>query len=198
MTDLGDLLTLAPDLFPTAPRRRPRLPCANPTCPRLVYVDRAIFGFGEDCAEARGLIPHRWRLPRPDRRQTGPDLFTPPHPEVPMPDMPYIPFRRFRLDRDDQPPVEGIQFSDGTIVLHYPAVQETLAFDPDRVADQGLPESLAIAAPGGPHLIWIDPDPEPAPPGPPGTPAPQVAQRRPELAEPDLRGPLPPHPDAAA
>lgn len=61
MTDLGDLLGVA---TPPRPRGRRRL--------RWVYVDRLVCGYGEDCAEERGLIVHRGRRTHPG--QSGPDL----------------------------------------------------------------------------------------------------------------------------
>lgn len=63
------------DLFPDATRqaRRARRRCRNPNCDRWVYVDRAVFGYGENCAEDLGLIPP---TRHPGHGQTGPDLFT--------------------------------------------------------------------------------------------------------------------------
>lgn len=73
MTDLGDLLGMA-DPVPRARLRagRRQVPCRNPLCRRWVYVDRAVYGYGEDCAETLGLVVHRGRCNNPG--QTGPDL----------------------------------------------------------------------------------------------------------------------------
>lgn len=65
MSDLGDLLGVAP-----SPRLQ--VPCRNPRCRRPVYVDRAVYGYGEDCAESIGLIVRRSRADGTE--QTGPDL----------------------------------------------------------------------------------------------------------------------------
>lgn len=69
MTDLGDLLGLAE---PPRTRGRRRVRCRNPLCLRWVYVDRLVCGYGEDCAEERGLVVHRGR--RADPGQSGWDL----------------------------------------------------------------------------------------------------------------------------
>lgn len=69
MTDLGDLLDLPPQALGVG---RQQLPCRYPGCGRLVYVDRAVYGYGEDCAEKLGLVVHRGRCNNPG--QTGPDL----------------------------------------------------------------------------------------------------------------------------
>ena len=58
MTDLGDLLGLPPK--PGRPARA-RTRCAD--CHRPVYVDQLVYGLGRCCAEKRGLIAHRYRLP---------------------------------------------------------------------------------------------------------------------------------------
>lgn len=60
MTDLLALLGIP------APRARParaRTRCADPSCGLPVYVDQLVFGYGRCCAEKRGLIVHRYRLP---------------------------------------------------------------------------------------------------------------------------------------
>lgn len=74
MTDLGDLLGLPADPFPAARRRaaRGQVPCRNPWCGRPVFVDRAVYGYGEGCAEQLGLVVHRHRTGAPV--QTGRDL----------------------------------------------------------------------------------------------------------------------------
>jgi hypothetical protein len=58
MTDLGDLLGLGP--APPRPARA-RTRCGD--CHRPVYVDQLVYGLGRCCAERRGLIVHRYRLP---------------------------------------------------------------------------------------------------------------------------------------
>ncbi|MFI7608893.1 hypothetical protein ACIBTV_27785 [Micromonospora sp. NPDC049366] len=72
MTDLGDLLGL-PTPPPARARRRGgrrRVRCRH--CGRWVYVDRLVYGYGEDCAETLGLTVDRRR--GADTGQTGRDL----------------------------------------------------------------------------------------------------------------------------
>ncbi|WP_431935829.1 hypothetical protein [Micromonospora sp. RP3T] len=69
MSDLGDLLGLP---LAVERARRRRLPCRNPDCDRLVYADRAVYGYGRCCAETLGLVVHRVRVG--SAPQTGPDL----------------------------------------------------------------------------------------------------------------------------
>jgi hypothetical protein len=115
VTDLGDLLGLAPDPFPVARRRaaRDQRRCRN--CRRWVFVDRLVYGLGEECAEAAGLVVHRWKFPRTE--QSGPDLLDTLEEPVPLP-------RRFLIrhasDRPARTLAEGVVFSDGAAVVYVP------------------------------------------------------------------------------
>lgn len=192
MADLGDLPGLTRELFPAAARRarRPRVRCRNPRCRRWVYADRAIYGYGEDCAEELGLIPHRWKLTDHGQGQTLLDTL-----EVPV-----TAPRRFLLRHDAVTVAEGVLFSDGAVALYtlptegtgpsgnrhfdrYP-VGTTVA---GRLARSEIPRLLVPELGKDADLVieWLDPPPAG------GSWRPQTPTHRAELAEPDLTGQAP-------
>ena len=98
MTDLGDLLGLPPKPAPGRARAR----CADPACGRPVYVDQMICGYGRCCAEKRGLIVHRYRLPA--RHQSGETLLD----HLPAKESGVEPFpTTFRIDVSDLEPADA-------------------------------------------------------------------------------------------
>lgn len=190
MPDLGDLLGLAPDPAPAATRRarrarRARVRCRNPRCRRWVYVDRAVFGYGEDCAVELGLVVHRWRLA--DHGQVGPDLLDTLEASVTAP-------RRFVLRIGRRDVAEGMIFSDGAAVVYQPGVGRRIDRYPvgssvGRKLAAGQASRLIVpeAVDGvDVDVVWLDTDP--AGPAGPAEAAGASPTRTAELAEPDQAG----------
>lgn len=159
---------------PAAPRRTGR--CDS--CGRRTAVANLVSGpdgrYGPKCADKLGLII---RVYRPPARTTVPSLFPPPAQEAPV-------HKRFIVRRDGRTLIEGVRFSDGVIIAHYPHSGPEIATPTLLTADtlDGLGTDGAV-------VTWLDPIPNvPDAMQPPGwAPA--------ELAEPSP-GALPPLNDA--
>jgi len=155
----GDLFALLPDPTVAAGRvRRRRIRCRNPLCRRWVYVDRAVYGYGEDCAETRGLVVHRWKLT--DHGQEGPNLFTHPQPWR----SPVSGIRRFTVSPDGGSiAAEGVRFSDGTVVVKQaevdkPDIYKAGTVVAGKVTDGEVPNKLISKDYGDREitLTWLD------------------------------------------
>jgi hypothetical protein len=164
VADLGDLLALGPDLETIRRAQRRRVRCRNPRCRRWVYVDRAVFGYGEDCAEELGLVVHRWKLT--DHGQAGPTLLDTLEAPMSLP-------RRFLLRAAGATVAEGVIFTDGAAVVYrHPATGEHSSnrhFDrypvgtvvAGRLAAGEIPRAIVpLAGNAGDELAleWVDLD----------------------------------------
>jgi hypothetical protein len=161
MADPGDLLALIPHPARVAAQRvrRARIRCRNPLCRRWVFVDRAVYGYGEDCAEAAGLLVRRWKLT--DHGQEGPSLFTP---SATFGGSPMSGVRRF-LVRPDGGSVaaEGVLFTDGGAAVNQTETDKIDVYKPGtvvagKIANGECPDKLVSRDYGDRALAleWLD------------------------------------------
>jgi hypothetical protein len=150
-----------------------------------VYLDRAVFGCGTDCAETLGLVVRRWRF-APAPPQPGPTLLDLLEDHMTHP-------RRFLLAHDGVTVAEGVVFSDGAAIVYrlptegHPSGNHLYDRYPAGTAVAGRlgradPPARIVRVPNDNAKItfeWLDPYPVGySGPGHTG-----------ELAEPDLTGP---------
>lgn len=128
MADLGDLLGLPPA---PAGGGRARTRCADETCGRPVFVDQLVFGYGRCCAEKRGLVVHRYRLPA--AQQAGETLFD----HLPAKETSVEPFPQIRID------VTGLDPADAhrKIVEH----ARSMIADPSGEIAAAYPDGMTAA-----------------------------------------------------